>query len=117
MQWHSCPRSGEVTIPEDVQQLWRCGTEGREQWAWWGWAGVVLGDHGGLFQPEWFRDSVILQVFSHLTVTTLKARKNIFSVILFLFCSLVYFHLNINCPIKSAWFYQLAFAVRKYFSS
>lgn len=61
--------------------------------------------------------TLILQVFSHLTVTTLKARKNIFSVILFLFCSLVYFHLNINCPIKSAWFYQLAFAVRKYFSS
>ena len=31
--------SGAVTIPGGVQELWRCGTEGRGQWAWWGWIG------------------------------------------------------------------------------
>ena len=35
----------EVTTPGGVPELWRCGTEGRGQWAWWGWAGVGL-DHG-----------------------------------------------------------------------
>ena len=28
---------GGVTIPGGVQELWRCGTEARGQWAWWGW--------------------------------------------------------------------------------
>jgi len=27
---------GAVTIPGGVLELWRCGTEGRGQWAWWG---------------------------------------------------------------------------------
>ena len=27
-----------VTIPGGVQELCGCGTEGRAQWAWWGWA-------------------------------------------------------------------------------
>jgi len=26
---------GGVTIPGGVQETWRCGTEGRGQWAWW----------------------------------------------------------------------------------
>ncbi len=30
---------GGVTVPGGVQEPWRCGTEGRGQWAWWGWAG------------------------------------------------------------------------------
>jgi len=25
---------GGVTVPGGVQELWRCGTEGRGQWAW-----------------------------------------------------------------------------------
>ena len=29
---------GGVTVPGGVQELWRCGTEGRGQWAQWGWA-------------------------------------------------------------------------------
>ena len=28
---------GGVTIPAGVPELWRCGTEGHGQWAWWGW--------------------------------------------------------------------------------
>jgi len=35
---------GGVTVPAGVQEPWRCGTEGCGQWAWWGWAGVGLGD-------------------------------------------------------------------------
>lgn len=27
---------GEVTIPGGVQQPWRCDTEGRGHWVWWG---------------------------------------------------------------------------------
>jgi len=34
-QWHSCPGSGGVTVPGGVSELWRCGTEGCGQWAWW----------------------------------------------------------------------------------
>ena len=49
MQWHSCPGSVGVTVPGGAQELWRCGTEGRGQWAWRGVAGV--GDRGDLFQP------------------------------------------------------------------
>ena len=30
--------SGGVTVPGGVQEVWRCGTEGHGQWAWWGWA-------------------------------------------------------------------------------
>ena len=33
MQWHSCPGSGGVAVPGGVQEPWRCGTEGRGQWA------------------------------------------------------------------------------------
>ena len=50
MYWHGCPGSGGVTVPGGVQELWRCGTEGRGQWVWWGWAGVGLEDLGDLFQ-------------------------------------------------------------------
>jgi len=28
---------GGVTIPGGVPEPWGCGTEGRGQWAWWGW--------------------------------------------------------------------------------
>jgi len=34
---------GGVTVPESVEELWRCGTEGHGQWAWWGWAGSWTG--------------------------------------------------------------------------
>ena len=34
-QWHSCPGSGGVTVPGGVQRMWRCGTEGHGQQAWW----------------------------------------------------------------------------------
>ena len=27
---------------------------GCDQWAWWGWAGIELGDLRGLFQPEFY---------------------------------------------------------------
>ena len=27
---------GGVTIPGGVEELWACGTEGHDQWAWWG---------------------------------------------------------------------------------
>ena len=42
---------GGATIPEVVQELWGCGTQGRGQWAWWGGLGLDLG---------------ILEVFSNL---------------------------------------------------
>ena len=52
MHWHGLPREvGGVTIPGGVQGKDRCGTEGRRQWAQWGWAGFGLGDLRGLFQP------------------------------------------------------------------
>ena len=41
--------SGGVPIPGGVPEPWGCGTEGRGQWAWWGWAGVGLVDLSGLF--------------------------------------------------------------------
>lgn len=44
----------EIMVPGGVQELWRCGTWGHGQWAWWVWAGVRFGDLRGLFQPEWF---------------------------------------------------------------
>ena len=53
MQWHSCPGNGGVTVPGGVQKPWRCGTEGRGQWARWGGVGL---------------DWVILVVFSSLNV-------------------------------------------------
>ena len=43
MQWQSCPGGGGVTIPRGVQELWRCGTEGCGQWAWWDGLGLGLG--------------------------------------------------------------------------
>ena len=43
---------GAVTIPGGVQELWRCGTEGRGQRAWRGWAGVGLDGLSSLFQPS-----------------------------------------------------------------
>ena len=37
MRWHCCQESGDgVTIPGGVQELWSCGTEGCNYWAWWG---------------------------------------------------------------------------------
>ena len=43
LQWHSCLWSGVVTIPGGVPEPWRCGTEGRGQWAWWGGLGLGMG--------------------------------------------------------------------------
>ena len=40
-----------VTIPGGIPEPWRCGAEGRGQWARWGWAGVGLDGLRGLFQP------------------------------------------------------------------
>lgn len=37
--------SGGVTTPEGVPDQWGCG-----QRAWWGWAGIQLGDLSNLFQ-------------------------------------------------------------------
>lgn len=35
---HFCAQGGGgVTIPEGVKEKVRCGTEGRSEWAWWGW--------------------------------------------------------------------------------
>ena len=50
MQWHSCTGGGGVTVPAGVPELWRCGTEGCEQWAQWGGLGL---------------DSGILELFSN----------------------------------------------------
>ena len=58
--WHSCPRSGGVTIPGDVQELWRCGTEGRGQWARWGGLGLDLG---------------ILEIFPNVNDSTVLRKK------------------------------------------
>ena len=58
MQWHSCPGSWGVTIPGDVLELWRYVIETHGQWAWWGWFRVEFGDLRGLFQHQWFYDSV-----------------------------------------------------------
>ena len=51
MHWHRLSREVVVTIPGGVQELWRCGTEGHGQWAWWEWVGVGLDDLRGLSQP------------------------------------------------------------------
>ena len=48
MQWPRLPREVVDSVPRGVQELWRCGTEGNDQW---GWVGVGLGDLRGLFQP------------------------------------------------------------------
>jgi len=42
---------GAVTVPGGVQEPWRCGTEGRGQWAWCGWVGAGADDLSGIFQP------------------------------------------------------------------
>ena len=47
-----CPGGGGVTVPGGVPDLWRCGTEGHGQWAWW--SGLEL-------------DLVILEAFSNLS--------------------------------------------------
>lgn len=54
---------GVVTIPGGGfhSGIWRCGTEGRVHWPWWGWLGVGLSDLSGLFQPY---DAMILLVMS-----------------------------------------------------
>ena len=41
---------GGVTVPGGVQELWRCGTEGRVQWAWWDGLMVGINDLRGLSQ-------------------------------------------------------------------
>ena len=33
---------GGVTVPGGVPDQWRCGTEGRGQWAWWDGLGLDL---------------------------------------------------------------------------
>ena len=40
------PRNAGVTVPGGVPEPWRCGTEGRGQWARWG--GLGLGDLSSL---------------------------------------------------------------------
>ena len=42
---------GRVTVPGGVHEPWRCGTEGRGEWAWLGRAGFGLDDFSCLFQP------------------------------------------------------------------
>ena len=41
---------GGVTVPGGAQELWRCGTEERGQWAWWDGLMVRHDDHSGIFQ-------------------------------------------------------------------
>ena len=36
-------RGDVITIPWGVQGLWRCGTEGGDQWAWWDGVGLDVG--------------------------------------------------------------------------
>ena len=43
---------GGVTVLRAVQELCRCGTEGRGEWAWWDGLVVGLDDLGDLFQPS-----------------------------------------------------------------
>ena len=52
MHWNRLLSEVLVTIPGGVQELWRCGTEGCGQWAWWGWVGIGLDDLSGLFQLQ-----------------------------------------------------------------
>ena len=33
LEW-AAQGDGAVTVPVDVPELWRCGTEGRGQWRW-----------------------------------------------------------------------------------
>jgi len=49
---HGLPREVGVTAPGDVPEQWRCGTWGHDQWAWWGWVGLGLGDLRGLFHQK-----------------------------------------------------------------
>ena len=37
---------GGVSIPGGVPEQWKCGTEGRGQWAWWGWVDGFDGLNG-----------------------------------------------------------------------
>ena len=39
----------EYSSLEVFKKKGRCGTEGRGQWAWWGWAGFGLGDLTDIF--------------------------------------------------------------------
>ncbi len=57
---------GAVTIPGGVQELWRCGTEGRGQWAWWGWVGGWTRWVGGLLLFSSLNDSMILELDSDI---------------------------------------------------
>ncbi len=50
---------GGVTVLGGVLELWGCGTEGRGQWAQWGWFRVGAGGLIGHFQPGWFCDSMV----------------------------------------------------------
>jgi len=63
MQWHSCPGSGGVTVPGGVPEPWRCGTEGRGQWAWWDGLGLDLGILAVFSNCS---DSVTLQLYPYL---------------------------------------------------
>ena len=57
MHWHRLPMEVIVAIPEGVQGLWKCDTEGHGQWAWWGMGG--LDDLRDLFQPSCFYDCCV----------------------------------------------------------
>ena len=52
-QWHRLHREvvQSPAVPGGVEEPCGCGTEGRGQWAWWGW--LMIGPSGlrGLFQP------------------------------------------------------------------
>ena len=47
--WHSCQGGGGVTMSGGVQELWRCGTEGRGQRALWDGLMAGPGDLRGFF--------------------------------------------------------------------
>ena len=49
---------GGVAVPGGVPELWRCGTEGCGQWAWWGGLGLDWGPWG-LSSPH---DSVSVEM-------------------------------------------------------
>ena len=55
LEW-AAQGGGGIAIPRGVPEPWRCGTEGRGQWAWWDGLGLGLG---------------ILELFSNLNDFTI----------------------------------------------
>jgi len=53
---------GALTVPGGAQELWRCGTEGRGQWAWWDGLGL---------------DPMILEVFSNLKDSMIPYQRSL----------------------------------------